>query len=261
MCTLSVVTRENGYLLAMNRDEKISRDLGLPPQSHELGRTRSIYPGDGAGGTWIAANDSGVTLALLNWNDDPQRALNPSARSRGLVIPGLVASRSLAEVRAALTTMDLQGVSPFRLVGVFPLELEVWEWRWNSAEIDSKVHRWEPQHWFSSSVSDDQARNVRGAVCHRAWSEPDAGGAAWLQRLHASHENGPGPFSICVHREDAQTLSYTEVACARSEVRLRHFAGSPCTLESDSVKTLRLTNLELANLDLPLGKASPASKD
>ena len=28
-----------------------------------------MYPSDGTGGTWIAANEYGITLALLNWND------------------------------------------------------------------------------------------------------------------------------------------------------------------------------------------------
>ena len=238
MCTLSIVTGENGYILAMNRDEKIVRGPGTLPQSRELRGTKIIYPSDGAGGTWIAANDSGIALALLNWNDS-QRALNPSIRSRGPVIPGLVASRSLAEVQATLTTMDLQGVPPFRLVGVFPSEWEVWEWRWNSAEIDSQVHRWQPRHWFSSGISDDQARNLRAAVCQGASIKPDAGSAEWLQRLHASHENGPGPFSICVHRDDVKTLSYSEVACTSEKLQFRHYAGSPCMIDFHQMETER----------------------
>ena len=35
-----------------------------------------MYPSDGAGGTWIAANEYGITLALLNWNDVVPRRMD-----------------------------------------------------------------------------------------------------------------------------------------------------------------------------------------
>src|SRR4051812_10645584 len=69
MCTLTVATGSDTYRMAMNRDEKIARGAGVPPEMHEFDGTRAIYPNDGDGGTWIAANESGIGLALLNWND------------------------------------------------------------------------------------------------------------------------------------------------------------------------------------------------
>ena len=50
MCTLTVVTRNDTYLLAMNRDEKISRGAGFPPEIHEFEGDKAIYPSDGDGG-------------------------------------------------------------------------------------------------------------------------------------------------------------------------------------------------------------------
>ena len=41
---------------------------------------------------------------------------------------------------------------------------------------------------------------------------------AWMRRLHRSHVPAPGPFSICVHREDARTVSYTEIEAASGAV-------------------------------------------
>jgi hypothetical protein len=237
MCTLSVVTRENGYHIAMNRDERIARGAGTPAEEHELGGTQAVYPGDGAGGTWIAANEHGVALALLNWNDVVPRRVDPSeARSRGRLIPALIDTRSLAELRAVLDMLDLEGMLPFVLVGVFPAEREIWEWRWNSAALESRVHEWQPRHWFSSSLSDLKAQSLRGKFCNDAWAEADAGTLAWLRRLHASHAGGPGPFSTCVHRDDARTQSYTELTCTPAAVQCAHFIGSPCTMSGpDSV--------------------------
>ena len=47
MCTLTVVIGIDTYLMAMNRDEKIARGAGLPPEIHEFDGTRAIYPSDG----------------------------------------------------------------------------------------------------------------------------------------------------------------------------------------------------------------------
>jgi transport and Golgi organization protein 2 len=232
MCTLSVVTRENGYCIAMNRDERIVRGAGTPAEKHEFGGTQAVYPGDGAGGTWIAANEHGVALALLNWNDVVPRRVDPSeARSRGRLIPALIDTRSLTELRAVLDMLDLEGMLPFVLVGVFPADREIWEWRWNSSSLESRVHEWQPRHWFSSSLSDLKAQSLRGKLCNEAWAEPDAGSVAWLRRLHTSHAGGPGPFSVCVHREDVKTLSYTELACTPKAVQCVHFVGNPCTMD------------------------------
>ena len=231
MCTLTVVIGNDKYLMAMNRDEKIARGAGLSPAMHEFDGTRAIYPGDGNGGTWVATNEYGITFALLNWNDIAlhRRAL-PKTRSRGRVIPALIDSRSLSDLHEVFGASNFTGMMPFRLVGVFPSEQEIWEWRWDSAQLECQVHEWESRHWFSSSLSDERAESLRGAACRVARHESDAGSVRWLRRLQASHAGGLGPFSLCVHREDVKTLSYTEVVLSSGSVRMCHFRGSPCTM-------------------------------
>ena len=70
---------------------------------------------------------------------------------------------------------------PFRLVGVFPSEQEIWEWRWDSAQLEFQVHEWESRHWFSSSLSDERAESLRGAAC---------------RTLHATNRT-PAPCAGC----------------------------------------------------------------
>ncbi len=229
MCTLTVITRNNGYYLAMNRDEQITRGDALPPATVDVGGTTAIYPRDGAGGTWVAANSHGIALALLNWNDVPQPTTD-KARSRGNVIPSLVTSTSFDQTEETLQKLDLQGIWPFRLVAVFPAEEKIGEWRWNQQQLESQVHDWKPRHWFSSSLSDERAERERGAVCQAAWEEADAGSLPWLRRLHASHANGAGPFSLCVHRENVQTLSYTEISCRPKKIECVYVGASPCRI-------------------------------
>ena len=230
MCTLTVVTRNDMYLMAMNRDEKIARGKGFPPEIHEFEGVKAIYPSDGYGGTWFATNEYGIALALLNWNDVTPHRIDHKARSRGEVIPALIDSRSLSDLHAVFDVSNFKGMMPFRLVGVFPSEQEIWDWRWDSKQLGFQAHMWESRHWFSSSLSDDLAERLRGNTCRDAQQESDAGSVPWLRRLHASHAGGPGPFGLCVHREDVRTLSYSEVMVTSTSVKMAHFQGSPCAM-------------------------------
>jgi len=232
MCTLTLVAQDDRYLLAMNRDEKVARDAGTNPEVHEFNGTRALYPGDRTGGTWIAANEHGIALALLNWNvPTPSLAASRQPQSRGQLIPTLAGSRSMAELLAALSVLDLEHTPPFRLIGIFASEQSVQEWRWNSKDLSLVAHPWKSRHWFSSGLSDEEALRLRGATCDIFWNEHDAGSSAWLRRLHASHADGSGAFSVCVHRNDVQTLSYTEICCSSSRIAIEHFIGSPCTMK------------------------------
>ena len=235
MCTLTVVTGDDTYVMVMNRDEKIVRSAGLPPEIHEFDGTKAFYPSDGDGGTWLATNEYGIALALLNWNDIVLQSTSARKRSRGHVIPALIDSRSLSDLHEVFGVSNFRGMMPFRLIGVFPSEQEIWEWRWDSVRLDFRVHAWEARHWFSSSLSDERAESLRGAACRVARHQSDAGSVRWLRRLHASHVGGP--FSLCVHREDVRTLSYTEVIVTSASVSMCHFRGNPCAMNSaDSVE-------------------------
>jgi Transport and Golgi organisation 2 len=235
MCTLSVVTREDGFLLGMNRDERLDRGLATPPRRNSIHGVDALYPLDVRGGTWIAVNQLGITLALLNRNEHELGSIPLERdRSRGFIIPELIHLGSLPEIEARTQQLSFKGLPPFCLVGVFPAEKVFGEWNWDGAEMRATAQGWGVRHWFSSGLSDEMAEANRSKVCHSAWEQADAGTAPWLMKLHASHVNGPGPFSICVHRENVQTVSYTEIALTGPAVRLTYFQGSPCVRpESD----------------------------
>ena len=253
MCTLTVVTGNDTYLMAMNRDEIITRGTGLPPAIHEFDGTRAIYPNDGDDGTWFATNEYGIAFALLNWNDLAPLAIVAKTQSRGRVIPALIDSRSLSDLREVIGVSNFKGMMPFRLAGVFPADREIWQWRWDSLQLDFEVHAWESRHWFSSSLSDERAESVRGAACRSTQHESDAGSVPWLRRLHASHTGGPGPFSLCVHRQDVNTLSYSEVMVTPKFIGMVHFRGSPCTM----AQIQKIHSIEIERADCP----NPAVRD
>ena len=140
MCTLSLITRDSGYLLAMNRDEKIERGAGELPETHLLHGVSVIYPSDGAAGTWISVNSYGNTFALLNSNVVLGHGLDRTGmRSRGQIIPSLGPPSSMAEVQKTAGVLDLEKTLPFRLVGVFLSEKAIGEWRWDSGQLQFQV--------------------------------------------------------------------------------------------------------------------------
>jgi hypothetical protein len=226
MCTFSFIPGEHGYYAAMNRDERLTRRRGLSPELVSAGDLMAVYPREPEGGTWIACNERGITLAMLNWNlPDPR---GEKLNSRGSVIPQLIAYGDLPDLAWKLSSLSLEGILPFRLVGIFWPQDQVCEFRWDGASLQRLSFSWQPRHWFSSGLSDEEAQRERGETCRLAWTQPEAGTLPWLRALHASHGAAAGPFSICVHREDAETVSYSEIEYRPSELTFTYTDGAPC---------------------------------
>ncbi len=228
MCTLSFLPDRQGYLVAMNRDEQRTRAAATPPTAHPFADQSHVYPQEPTGGTWIGASSAGNLFALLNWYSVDTSLLGPKQKSRGEIIPGLLPEQNADDAERALSSMQLVGIYPFRLIGIFPNERHVREWRWDGKQLAQHSVAWVRTHWFSSSKSDQQAALQRGDAFAQHWGEGPTDGAEWLRSLHASHIPEPGPFSVCVHREDAATVSFTEVSWQPNELRVMYQPGSPC---------------------------------
>ena len=228
MCTLTFVPTEEGYVAGMNRDERLTRPIAIPPRVLELDGATAVYPHEVSGGTWIGCNSHGNLLALLNWNDVTPPVDGAQMRTRGVLIPRLIAACDLTQTRALYARLNLHLISPFRLIGAFLEERIVSEWRWNGSRREEFEFSWDRRHWFSSSVSDGMARRERGRACQRASMEFSATPASWLRKVHQSHKPVPGPFSVCVHRKDAATVSYSEVRCSGTSISMSYRKGSPC---------------------------------
>src|SRR5436305_622975 len=59
-----------------------------------------------------------------------------------------------------------------------------------------------------------------------------------LRGLHRSHLPERGPFSICMHRTNAATVSYTEVTVENRNVTMRYKPGPPCLASPTVTKSL-----------------------
>ena len=227
MCTVTFIARRNGYALGMNRDEKLTRVIALPSARHRLGKCNALFPSEPNGGTWIGVNDAGATLALINWYSVGASVSSRSV-SRGEVVKLALSSDSFALTDAALAELPLARVNPFRLIGVFPAHKAVVEWRWNLKQLERRDHRWQTNTWISSGFDEPRAQQTRGKIFGKALQQGSAGSADWLRCLHRSHAPEPGPYSHCMHRDDAATVSYTEVVVSRTTATMQYTPGAPC---------------------------------
>ncbi len=258
MCSVTFWPRRRGFVLGMNRDEQRSRVAGLPPAGFILGERMVVHPREPHGGTWISVNDRGVCFGLVNWYAIPARAPLPTV-SRGEVVLAVRTCDTGSEAGAQIAALPLPRMNPFRLVGYFEAEQRVVEWRWDGRELTVTHHPWSAGQWLSSGFDEPTAQRLRSAAYQRVVSEPDAGSVEWLRRLHGSHEPECGPFSICMHRDDAATVSYTEVDVGAGGVVMRHCNGPVCAgapLEEIAVTQAGMPALPAAQLGNSSGATS-----
>lgn len=227
MCTVTFAARSTGYLLGMNRDEKLTRVEALPPKPRFVEGRRVLFPSEPGGGTWIGLNDTGVCLALINWYSVAAR-VQRNALSRGCIVTSAIGGTESGTVDERLAAIPLPRVNPFRLIGVFPAAREVIEWQWNLRKLTRRRHPWKANTWISSGYDEPGAQITRAKNFRAALRQSSVGALDWLRRLHRCHRPERGPYSTCMHRADAATVSYTEVVYSTARAQMRYIAGSPC---------------------------------
>ncbi len=234
MCTVSWAfvedsTAGGGYQLFFNRDERRTRLTGLPPRLETEDGVRFLAPRDAeAGGTWVAVNENGLTVGLLNLYQ-AQAALPPPTGkiSRGLLVRSLAPAADFADASRRLARHDLASFQPFTLVVAEPAGMvRVYDWDGRAAG-----------EWRAATppiVS--SGHDVVGATASRRRlfaSLGEAGPLGWPELLafHRSHSPEKGAYSPCMHRADAKTVSLTAIKVERERVLLAYAGGSPCVTE------------------------------
>lgn len=241
MCTVSWLPTRRGYWLLFSRDERHTRARGALPKRTRHGSVRAITPVDGDfGGTWIGANEFGLTAALLNRYEETP--VDPAAGtvSRGLLLRALLDARSAHQVATRLANTRLAPFQPFTVVAADPAGV-IHLLDWDGAILQHNTSRRAGLIRTSSGRDQRQAETIRAGVWTRlAPQKPDI---TALRLFHRSHQPSRGPFSVCMHREEAGTQSLTEVRVAARRVRVSYLAGAPCQSPVRRVRFIRRRRL------------------
>jgi hypothetical protein len=242
MCTLSVVPSRDGasLRLLMNRDERRLRSAAWPPVAAAIDGIGVLRPIDPpSGGTWIAASEAGLALALLNASGPPGSA---EGRSRGTVIPALTSSATLDELEARWSTLDLTGVAPFTLVAATMNRLVTFQHLRTAAPVHLCTHA--PFVATSSSLGDDLVRGPRQTLFAQLLTNAVDPWAA-QSRFHQHTWPDRRHLSVLMSRPDACTVSRTEVILTAGRIDMRYAAivdGWPAAVSpSPSSLTTRRT--------------------
>lgn len=231
MCTVSWLRRGDGFELLANRDERRTRLPAAPPALFEVDGVRWLAPVDGdAGGTWVSVNDRGVALCLLN----DYRAAEPAAgplESRGWIVRELAHSDSAEQVLLRIEGRALAAVRGFVLLVLDRTPGQTAVVHWNAREL--RIARGEPSRplLVSSGWNTTEVIARREALFDERVLAGDAAGRAQRQReFHRLHQPERGPYSPCMHRDDASTVSTTRVHVSADRALLEYRAGPPCEL-------------------------------
>ncbi len=211
----------------MNRDERRTRARGLPPAVVLVRGVPVLMPTDpDAGGTWISVNGSGMSLALLNRYEESPRDEGGTFTSRGLLIREMAWVHDPDSVEEGLRSRRLAEFRPFTLAGLARGgKPNLFDWdgdRLTRTEVaEGGLVR------ASSGSNQAEAERVRGGLFQSAAGEPGGLTAAVLERLHRSHLPGKGPISICMHREEAVTVSLSLITANPKKISIYYVDGSP----------------------------------
>ena len=234
MCTLTWFREFGRYELFFNRDERLTRKPALPPQLSRTGGVGFVAPRDGDfGGTWIGANEYGVAVCLLNGYADADRP-RPADEftSRGLLLMSLMDCRSSLDVSERLSATDLTRYRAF-LLASFETEREGLMFDWQRGSLSSEPIARSRIPVVSSSFATDAVRRSRSEQFDSAVRHAGAGIRERHLAYHRSHEPSRGAYSTCMHREDAQTVSFSHVEVGTEAVRFHYVPDSACQDRGD----------------------------
>jgi hypothetical protein len=205
MCTLTWrrSAEAAGYDLFFNRDELHLRAAERAPVEQRTPQgVRYVAPADGDhGGTWLALNEHGVTVCLLNYY--PRGVVEKGVESRGC-LPLLCAGCARADdVARVLHAVELRQFAPFHLVAVDATGGSVWL-RWDGRAM----HEAEAPEFLTSSSFEPGRVQAARAERWAAWPGRTPEDLAAFQR---QHDPAAGAESVRMERVDARTRSLCAV--------------------------------------------------
>ena len=233
MCTITWQYTETGYRIHFNRDESKLRVKAVSPSIHVLNNIQCLYPVDPqAGGTWISTNEFGVSICLLNNYASQYDSTDGSRLSRGQLVLQLSAVRNIDEARTKINTMPLSLFNAFHCF-VFDRQQTLhccWDGKSSHINIPER-------QFFSSSGFNTEAVI---ASRQRLFEQINQLSYETLQGFHRSHQPKQDAYAVCMHRDDAETQSYTEIIVDNNNTLMNYVAGAPCQQTPLSSVTLPL---------------------
>lgn len=228
MCTLSWFKTENGYELFFNRDElKKRRRAELPEVLIEEG-VEIISPTDAdAGGTWISVNQFGLSFCLLNHYEKEQLIPHTDWLSRGEIIRSLANSSVLENIEAQFDALNLTKYKPFRLF-IIDAQGHSYFYTWDGSVSTMEKDIVTPRS--SSSFEPEKVRKTRKLLFKKLDLNESTSRNSYCD-FHTSHAPEKSAHSVCMHRDNANTVSFSHIIVSKACVSFAYADGQPCQVK------------------------------
>lgn len=221
MCTVSWLHEGGGYQLLCNRDEKKTRGIARPPRIERRDGVAFIAPLDADfSGTWLTTNEFGLTFCLVN-------GIGPrGTESRGHLVLALATSASLRDAEWHLRSMDIEPFGAFQVVALSPAGVFVASYD-GAGEIAIGSNA-APMPLVSSSFEPEAVCAARRRAFNKQVERAGCLDANVLFNFHESHGGRPSAYSACMHRADAETVSFSWIHVDTHSAEFFYTPGSPC---------------------------------
>ena len=217
-------SRGSGYQIHFNRDESRWRSKALPPRLLTSRGIEYLAPIDqDAKGTWILVNSWGFSVCLLNHYVDGsvsnKSQVSPDFRSRGLLVKDLGHLKNIGEALAALDRAGIKNYASFDMYLFDIHQVHAIGWNGKTRTDTENPVAFKSSSGFHARQVVDSRRKHFG---QRQLSDQS------LREFHRSHTPHKSAYSVCMHREDARTQSYTEIDVSRCAASICYTDGPPC---------------------------------
>lgn len=250
--------KPDGYELFFNRDEASSRGTAHPPEVFVQEGLRYVAPLDSdAGGTWLATNEYGLSVALANYyarggnppaasrggGDAPTRGDRPGCgtksrrdissdienreyTSRGLLVLSLVDGADLPAIRSRLQGTRLSDYRPFLLIVVSPGQ-SVTTLTWDGMSDELTIEEVVRPPIATSGDPEGRVLPARRRVFNEMTGDGSDLVPATLEAFHRSHKPEKGIRSPCMPHPKAGTVSMSRVSVDEAKIRFFQAPGPP----------------------------------
>jgi len=226
---VSWIREHDRFQLFFNRDESRRRGPARPPELRRGDARNWAAPTDGDfGGSWIGVNDHGLAICLLNGYADDAMPL-PAAgdfTSRGLLLTSLIDALTVSEVQRRLAARDLSHFRSFWVAAFEPSGPATLA-RWDGDRLIVEPLEDSAMPLVSSSFATGEVRRSRTELLRRMKRESDTDATETHLAYHESHDPVAGPYSPCMHRSDAESVSFSWIRVGTSRIEFFYSDDSP----------------------------------
>jgi hypothetical protein len=163
-------------------------------------------------------------VCLLNHYEFEQIATYKQWTSRGEIVRSFATTENLGGVEQKFMELELDDYRAFRMFVIDRTgnnRLCVWDGHHARIEVDVATPK------SSSSVDAKYVKSLRKQLFDES-DLNDSKDSVQFIKYHSSHMPNKSTESVCMHRDDANTVSFSHVMVSAESVEFSYAGGAPC---------------------------------